>query len=243
MTGSSASDPSTSPADGTPRSHTLRLGLLVGLSVLFVVATTLAVVLAVTRGAPAVGLDSDRDKDQAARESVMNQTRQFVLRINTYGPDDLDADKLMPDYRDSVSEVMTAKFAADFEKNGLSIAEESVAQAGVGRTAEVYAVGVSSIDADSAVALIAGASVTSYPDPKDATKRVKDTPRQFRWRVDLDKVDGTWLVDDYTPVVDADSGSSEAPSGLPSGLPTPAASDPATTPPATAPPSSGGAGR
>ena len=34
---------------------------------------------------------------QAEREAVMAQTQQFVLRVNTYGPDLLDAQGQMPD--------------------------------------------------------------------------------------------------------------------------------------------------
>ena len=39
----------------------------------------------------------------------MAQTRQFMLRIGTYGPDQLEGGQL-PEYRELVSEVITAKF-------------------------------------------------------------------------------------------------------------------------------------
>ena len=55
-----------------------------------------------------------------------------MLRINTYGPDLLEGDT-MPEYRELVEEVITPKFAADFEKNA-PLAEATVEQAGLART-------------------------------------------------------------------------------------------------------------
>ena len=91
----------------------------------------------------------------------MAQSEQFMLRINTYGPDLLEGDT-MPKYRELVEEVITPKFAADFEKNA-PLAEATVKQAGVGRTAEVFSTGVSAIDADSATALVAGSFTQVLP--------------------------------------------------------------------------------
>jgi hypothetical protein len=140
---------------------------------------------------------------QSERESVMSQTEQFVLRLNTYGPDDVDSQGHLTKYKDSVSEVITPKFASDFEQSGLPIAEQTVQQAGYGRTAEVFGVGVQTIDSDSAVAIVAAGLTGTYPDPKhpdDASKRVSGGEDVLRWEVDLVKTDGKWLVDDYSPM-------------------------------------------
>jgi Mce-associated membrane protein len=141
----------------------------------------------------------DASDVQTQREKVMSQAQQFILRVNTYGPDLLSDDQTMPEYRDLVLEVITSKFAADFEET-VPAAEATVAQAGFGRTAEVFGAGVSVIDADSATALVAGSFTNSYPDPDDESKRVDDVPLPFRVEVELVKVDGTWLVDNFTPV-------------------------------------------
>ena len=112
---------------------------------------------------------------------MLAQTEQFVLRLNTYGPDQLDAQGHLPEYQKQVAAVITPKFAADFEKSGLPIAEQTVAQAGYGRTAKVFGVGVESIDADSATAIVAAGFTGSYPDPKhpeDDAKRVDVRPRR-----------------------------------------------------------------
>ncbi|GAA4700382.1 hypothetical protein [Nocardioides conyzicola] len=169
------------------------LGILV--IALLAAAGTLVWLLAERRGAA--------DEVQSERDAVLRQTEQFVLRLNTYGPDDLDAQGHLPDYQKQVTGVITPKFAADFEKQGLPIAEQTVAQAGYGRTAKVYGVGVESVDADSATAIVAGGFTSSYPDPqhpKDAAKRVASDPDVLRWKVDLVRSGDTWLVDDYAPV-------------------------------------------
>lgn len=181
--------------DETPRSATFRLVLLIVLVVLLLVSGGVLVWLLADRRGEADALQTQRD-------AVMSQTRQFVLRLNTYGPDDL-TDGHLTKYKDSVSEVITPKFATDFEQSGLPIAEQTVQQAGYGRTAEVFGVGVQSIDADSAVAIVAAGLTGSYPDPKhpdDASKRVSGGEDVLRWEVDLVKTDGKWLVDDYSPV-------------------------------------------
>lgn len=185
--------------DPAPRSTGFRLVLLVVLVVLLLgSAGVLVWLLADRRG--------EADDLQTQREAVMSQTEQFVLRLNTYGPDDLDDQGHLTGYQQRVDEVITPKFASDFESTGLPIAEQTVKQAGYGRTAEVFGVGVQSIDSDSAVAIVAGGLTGSYPDrrhPDDASKRVAGQEDVLRWEVDLVKTGGAWLVDDYAPVTGA----------------------------------------
>ena len=186
----------TTGTDETPRSATFRLVLLVVLVVLLLASAGALVWLLTERRGEADGVQSERD-------AVMSQTRQFVLRLNTYGPDQLDDQGHLTDYRDQVLQVITPKFAVDFEKSGLPIAEQTVAQAGYGRSAQVFGVGVESIDADSATAIVAAGLTGSYPDPKhpdDQAKRVDADQDVLRWEVDLVLSEGTWLVDDYAPV-------------------------------------------
>ena len=182
------------PARG--RSAPFRLALLVVLVVLLLVSAGVLVWLLADRRGTA-------DTQQAEREKVMSQTEQFVLRLNTYGPDDLDDQGHLSAYQDQVDEVITPKFASDFESSGLPLAEQTVKQAGYGRSAEVFGVGVQSIDSDSAVAIVAGGLTSSYPDPKhpdDSARRTSGPEDVLRWEVDLVKTDGSWLVDGYSPV-------------------------------------------
>jgi hypothetical protein len=142
---------------------------------------------------------STTDEVQDARDDVMSQARQFMLRVNTYGPDLLDG-STMPKYRERVSAVVTAKFDADFEKN-VPYAEATVAQAGLQRTTEVYGVGVGDLDVDRghATALVAGAFTNSFPDPADKKKRVPADPQPYRVEVTLVRQRGTWKVDGFAP--------------------------------------------
>ena len=175
------------------RFRVILLGILV--VALLAAAGTLLWLLAERRGAA--------DEAQSEREAVQRQTEQFVLRLNTYGPEGLDAQGHLADYGKQVVAVITPKFAADFEKDGLPIAEQVVAEAGYSRSVKVYGVGVESIDADSAKVIVAAGMTGSYPDPKhpkDDAKRVASDPDILRWEVDLVRSDGAWLVDDYAPV-------------------------------------------
>ncbi|GAA5135024.1 hypothetical protein GCM10023339_72440 [Alloalcanivorax gelatiniphagus] len=140
------------------------------------------------------------------REQAMSLTDQFVKRLGTYSPDMLDDSGQMPDYREQVREVITPKFAADFDKE-VATAEQLVAQGGITRTADVFATAVSSIDDDSARVLVAGAFTDSYQQGSGAEARTVDQePLPFRFTVDLVVIEGEWLVDDFTPVSAPDEG-------------------------------------
>jgi hypothetical protein len=206
------------PVPEVPTSHRLRLTLLVGLLVVLVAAVAAVGNLAATRPVPALGIDGDQAAVQSERESAMAQAEQFMLRINTYGPDLLEGDT-MPTYREQVEEVITAKFAADFEKNA-PLAEATVEQAGVGREAEVYSTGISAIDEDSATALVAGSFTQSYPSNPGSDDRVETEPAPFRVQVSLVKSKGEWLVDDFTPLT-GDAAETGAASPAPSEEATP----------------------
>ncbi|MBA3782216.1 MAG: hypothetical protein H0X12_10240 [Nocardioides sp.] len=176
----------TTPAsDDRPTASAFRWLLAGVLGVLLVVSAGVLVWLLVRGG--------DADDTQAEREQVMSTAQQFALRINTYGPDLLDDKEQMPDYRTGVSELLTPKFAADFDKN-VSIAEQTVVQAGIARKGEVFAIGVSDIDSDSAQALVAGRIDQSLAKGDD---RVDSDPVPFRYVVELVRIDGEWLVDDW----------------------------------------------
>lgn len=185
MTSSTAPDAPPS----APRSSTFRLVILGVLVVaLLASAGTLVWLLAGRRGAA--------DDLQREREAAMSQAEQFMLRVNTYGPDLLDAQGQMPQYRSLVEGIITPKFKTSFD-DGVTAAEQTVSKAGLARSAKVFAAGVSTIDADSATVLVAGSFTNSYPQGK---KRVTDQPAPFRVEISLVKSGGTWLVDDFNPV-------------------------------------------
>ena len=191
-------EPVTDAADGAPvRSPGFRLVLLVALVAVLVAGLGSLAYLLSTRTVDAVGIGGDQAQVQADREAVMAQTEQFVLRFGTYGPDLLDGQGGMPDYRQRVRDVITPKFAVSFDKQA-GTAEEIVAKAEISRTADVFATGVSAIDSDSATALVAGTFTDSYP------KQGQLEPTPFRFQLTLVKVKGSWLVDNFTPVTGAE---------------------------------------
>jgi hypothetical protein len=189
-----------SPTHDTTQATTFRRALLAALVLVSVVCVCLSVWLVTTRGAEAVGIEGGASETQADRDAVMSQTRQFMLRMGTYGPDQLE-DGQLPEYRELVTEVITPKFATSFE-GSVSTAEELVNQAGVARTAEVFSTGVSTIDSDSATALVAGTFTDAYPTRQGELQPQQPVP--FRIEVSLVRSGGEWLVDDFTPVTGAE---------------------------------------
>ena len=132
------------PASGTPgatsASRGFRLGLLVALVLVLVGSLAWTGYLVATRTSGASGSLPERvgtvltgkDAIAAEREQVMDVASQFMLRVNSYGPDDLAEDGTMPDYRERVGELITPAFRTDFESQ-VGTAEQTVAQAQLGR--------------------------------------------------------------------------------------------------------------
>ncbi len=131
----------------------------------------------------------------------MQVSEQFVLRMGTYGTELLDDTGRMPDYRSGVKELITSKFETSFDSQVVA-AEQLVKQSGVSRKADVYATGVSSVDGDSADVLVAGSFLDTF-------KKHPGEPLAIRMEVSLVKVDGDWLVDDFTPVSAPDEGTTK----------------------------------
>jgi Mce-associated membrane protein len=183
---SSDTPESGTPDTGRPGSVPFRT-VLAGILVLVLLASlgSLIWLLAGRRG--------DAEDFQREREAAMAQAGQFMLRMGTYGPDLLDDRGAMPEYRSRVKELITPKFATSFDQEA-GTAEQLVAQAGVARDAEVHATGISTIDGDSATALVAGTFTDSY------AKGGQAAPAPFRIEVTLVKTHGEWLVDNFSPV-------------------------------------------
>jgi len=156
------------------------------------------------------------------REAALAAAHTFVERFYTYGPDMLTDEGKLPDYA-AVGELMSAKFRSVFEQN-VTLAEETVKQTGIDRVATVYAVGITSIDEDSASLLVGGTVTSSYPNPEDSGKPISLAPQRFRYEVELVKISGEWKVDDLDDVDDGlpslgDSTAGEAPTDAPTGAP------------------------
>ena len=201
------------PRERGSSSPRFRLGLLVLLVALLLASTAAVAYLAATRAVPTAGIGGEEERLQSEREDVMSRAGQFMLRVNTYGPDLLNEDGTMPEYRELVEELISPKFAEDFEK-GVPAAEQTVAEAGVARTAKVFSAAVSAIDADSATALVAGSFTNTYPKEPGSEERIELEPSPFRVSVKMVKVDGEWLVDDFTPLTGEAEPTAPEPEGV-----------------------------
>lgn len=181
------------PSHDRPTASPLRLVLAGVLALVSLVCAGLLVWLLVS--------ENGASETQDSREEVMSITDQFVKRLGSYAPDQLDESGQMPQYRERVTEVITDKFAADFDKQ-VEAVEQLVAQGGVARDTSVFSTGVSSVDDDSARVLVAGSFNDTYTQEtkKGESRTVNQEPLPFRFSVDLVKVEGEWLVDDFTPV-------------------------------------------
>jgi len=179
-----------------PRAPLFRLVLLGVLMAALLASVVTGLVLAPSRGWLVHRTQSD--SVQADREAAMAQTQQFVMRVNTYGPQMLDDQGRMPTYRSLVKSVITPKFGVSFDKS-VTLAEQSVKSYGLARTCAVFSTGVEVIDSDSATVLVAG-SISQTAKNRQGKRVSAGEPSPFRLRVSLDKFDGTWLVDDYQPV-------------------------------------------
>jgi hypothetical protein len=180
----------TDPPPSRPRAAIFRLVLLGVLVVALAASVTWVAVLRSHRTGAAAEV-------QAEREAVMSTTRQFVMRVNTYGPSLLDAQGRMPAYRSRVKAVITPTFAVSFDQT-VPVAEKSVKNYGIARTCAVFSTGVEVVDSDSARVLVAG-SIGQTAENRRGKRVSTGEPAPFRLRVSLDRIDGTWLVDDYEP--------------------------------------------
>ena len=197
--GSDAGVTSSDPDDTSP-APAFRLVLLCALVVVLLAGLVTSAWLLSTRGADAIGVEGEAAEVQQQRDEAMSQSRQFMLRMGTYGPDQLE-DGQLTDYRELVSEVITPKLEASFERQ-VSTAEQLVTQAGVGRTAEVFATGVATLDDDTATTLVAGTFTDAYPGRGEELQEQEPVP--FRFQLTLVRSGGEWLVDDFTPVTGGD---------------------------------------
>lgn len=163
------------PASPSGPSRVLVGGLVLGLVLLAAVAVAAWSYLR---------LDAVED-ELDARSAAVRVAERFAVEVNNYDSASVE------DYQASVSDLLTTKFRSEFETAMEDIVLQ-VQEAEMTSTGEVLASGVASLDDDSArVLVVADASVKTVVDERQ---------RHFRWEVSLAKVDGEWLVDDFTPV-------------------------------------------
>ncbi len=153
---------------------------LIGLGLIAIVAIAVGVALLVR------GPQLSPYEDAAVRQDVRAASERFASAINTYDVTDLDP------YVKRVKPLLTDELAEQFEASTQDLlarfAETKIVSKGT-----VNQVAIDSIDVDSAETL---AAITVGTEPENLQY---GQPR-LRWKISLIKVDGKWLVDNFSNV-------------------------------------------
>ena len=166
--------------DGDGRSR-LRWGITAFLAVVAVVAAV-ALVLEITMLRPR---SEEVSSAQQSRSAVTRAAERFAVQVNNYDVSSVD------DYQAGITPLLSPKFKGEFDKAMTDIVQ-SVKQAKMTSKGEVLTSAVASLDPDSAqVLVVSDANVKTVFDTR---------ARHFRWEVSLVKIDGKWLVDNFSPV-------------------------------------------
>lgn len=162
--------------------------------VLLIVALALACV-AVAGGV--VTYLSQDDRDQVVEDRRVQDRYGVVLEAaRGFGDTYMDLDYRDGDaWVDAVSERTTGTFGKQFGEAGIKLAELATQGRSV-REGEVDSAAVSSLDADSAIVLVATSGVTTST-VEGTQERVQTN---FRLLLTLAKVDDDWLVSNVEPV-------------------------------------------
>lgn len=150
-----------------------------------VAVLALLLVAAVAAGTWGYTRMSSAEDELEARADVVSVAEQFTVAVNNYDSESIDQ------YQSTVDKLLSTKFQGQFNEAMQDIVTR-VQQAKMQSEGKVLASGVATIDDDSArVLVVSDASVKTVYDQRQ---------RHFRWEVSLVKVDGKWLVDDFSPV-------------------------------------------
>lgn len=173
-------DEVTTAHDPAPTTSPVRPALAAVLALLLVASLVwLVVVLVRSTGAEPV---------QERREAVMLRAREYVQAAWSYGRADLDDEGRLTDYQDRVTPLITTSFNTEFEKT-VPVLQQLVADEGFARTTTIDQLAVERIDPDSASVIVNGQITETQGD-----QQLPSTP--FIWSLDLEHVEGTWLVSD-----------------------------------------------
>jgi Mce-associated membrane protein len=164
------------------------------IALVLLVATALGVLVAVVllyrsshlTDAPYGLTNSGREiPSDTVQHKVVAVAEQFCLRVDAFDGDHPD------EYQKSVTQMLTTKYKKAFDTEFAAIQKLGI-QKGQNGKGTIVASGVGSLDSDCATVLVV--------HDNTITSSAGTTERHSRWTVDLNKVDGKWLVDDFTPV-------------------------------------------
>lgn len=184
-----ANDPVNDPSrPASPRFRQILFGVL---CLALVAALVVLVVSLIARNDATSEADAHRES-QTERSMVMLRTRDWVLAALNYDKDDLGADGKMTAFGENVSAMLTTANKAQYEKT-LSGLAQLVSEEGFTRVTTVQRTGVETIDDDSARVLVAGLI-------SETQKETELPPVPYQLLVELEKVQGKWLIADFNDV-------------------------------------------
>ncbi|MCW2761431.1 MAG: hypothetical protein JWR85_1632 [Marmoricola sp.] len=164
-----------------------RPALRVRARTLRIVSAVLAVVLVAAVGVSVwFGLKIRDDRDaQQERAKAANVASQFALRMDKVDGTDFDG------YIKGVNQLLTTK-AKTKNNQVFDAMKQSYEAAKVKGTGKVLLTAVGDSDDDSATVLVV--------HDADVTTAQGNIAHHYRWSVNVVKVNGSWLVDDFNPV-------------------------------------------
>jgi hypothetical protein len=184
-----ANDPVNDPSrPASPRFRQILFGVL---CFALVAALVVLVVSLIARNDATSEADADKFS-QTERNTVMLRTRDWVLAALNYGKDDLGADGKMTAFGEKVTALQTTTFNAQYETT-LPGLRELVGKEGFVRVTTVQRTGVETVDDDSASVLVAGLI-------SETQKKTELPPVPYQLLVELEKVQGKWLIADFSDV-------------------------------------------
>ena len=153
---------------------------------LSVVAALLAVA-SIALAALAASQRSDRDAFDSAREAALASGRQLILNLDALSASTIDTDMKR------VADAATGTFRKQFTGSEVELRKYVVARRTVSN-GQILAAGVVRSDSDTATVLVAVDRTV-----KDSTNK-EGVVAHDRWKLDLEKHGGRWLVADLQPV-------------------------------------------
>lgn len=162
-----------------------RRGLSDRATILIAAVLVLVILAGAAATAVLVAKRGDIESRLDARRTVAGVAERFTVQFNTYQADDVDG------YTKAVKQMLSTSAEQAFD-NRLADITKLITSTKLTSDGQVLASGVSSLDQDSAEVLVVADAQT------DSTAGA--TQRHFRWEISLVKVDGAWLVDDFSPV-------------------------------------------